>query len=72
MTPAEQVKKGCKTSKVFEVTIKRVYVVEGGSYVDKKFMEDEWFGTHMQRYHAHRDACLIGGADTIVDIKEMK
>jgi hypothetical protein len=71
MTPAEQVKKGCKTSNVFEVTIKRVYIVSEHSHVDEKFMEDEWFGTHMQQFHAHRDACHIGGADTLVDIKEM-
>lgn len=68
---AEEIKKAYPDHKVFEVTIKRVYMVDGHSYADKDTVEKEWFGTHIHNSHAHRDVSLIGGSEELIDVKEI-
>ena len=72
MSNAEQLKKACPKNKVFEVTIKHVYMVDGTSHVDKDFIGKEWFGTHKNSSHAHRDGSMVGGADELIEVTEVK
>ena len=70
LTIAEEIKKAYPQQHVFEVTIKRVYATE--NEIDKDLLEKEWFGTHMNQFHAYRDGSRIGGADQLVNVKEIK
>ena len=68
----DYIKKSCPEQKVFEVTIKHTYMVNGSSYVDADFIKKEWFGTHKNISHAHRDNSLVGNADELIEVKEIK
>ena len=68
-TLAEQIKKSFPNKNVFEVTVKRVYMTDIDA--TKTIVKDEWFGTHINRSHAYRDAMLIGGGDELISVKEI-
>ena len=72
LSHAEKIKKALPDQKVFEVTLKRVFLVGGSSHVDTDFIKKEWFGTHAHCSHAHRDNSQVGNADELVEVKEIK
>lgn len=59
-------KEGCK---VMEVTVKKYYVTYPHEPLSDEQLKNEWFGTHLNRNHAYKDASHIGGADELIDIK---
>lgn len=57
-----------------EVTIKRVYIIDHGlnGWTDEQVV-DEWFKKYpIHKYHASRDACRLGGADTVTHVRILK
>lgn len=59
---------------ILEVTTTTCYLVPNGYAPDGiKALTDEWFKDfNINRYHATRNACEIGGSKKVVKVKVMK
>ena len=66
----ELIKNSLKNNcKVIEVTIKKYYITYSDDTISNEQIKSEWFDKFLNKSHAYKDGCHIGGADELVDIK---
>ena len=56
---------------VIEVTVKQLYILHNSETPSLGELMDEWFVTYQGRGHAYRDGSHVGGADTVLEVKNL-
>jgi hypothetical protein len=56
---------------VLEVTVKRLYILQGEEGQALKPLIHEWFGTYRGRSHAYRDGSHVGGGDVVQQVRNL-